>query len=196
MRDPGALDAAEQALRADGVVLLPTDTVYGIAALPDSAGAMEQLYALKGRPTSVPIAILVASRGQAEQLAANIPDPAARVMDAFWPGPLTVVVAARDADRQGGQSTVGIRCPAHDFVRELARRTGPLAVTSANRHGEATPVEAHEAAAALDGDVALVVDGGPCEGTGSTVVDGTDPALPVLREGPILREEIAGAALR
>src|SRR5262249_4889913 len=115
MRDAGAVDAAERALRADGVVLLPTDTVYGIAALPDSARAMEQLYALKGRPASVPIAILVASRAQAEQLAAAIPDPAARVMDAFWPGPLTVVLAAHDADGQGGRPTVGVRCPAHDF---------------------------------------------------------------------------------
>jgi tRNA threonylcarbamoyl adenosine modification protein (Sua5/YciO/YrdC/YwlC family) len=196
MRDTGALDAAERALRADGVVVLPTDTVYGIAALPDSAEAMEQLYALKGRPPSMPIAILVASRAQAEQLAAAVPDPAARVMDAFWPGPLTVVLAARHADGQRGQRTVGVRCPAHDFVRELARRTGPLAVTSANPHGEATPVQAEDAAAALDGDVSLVVDGGPCDGTASTVVDGTDPAVPVLREGPIRREEIASAALR
>jgi tRNA threonylcarbamoyl adenosine modification protein (Sua5/YciO/YrdC/YwlC family) len=196
MRDAGAVDAAERALRADGVVLLPTDTVYGIAALPDSAAAMAQLYALKGRPASVPIAILVASRAQAEQLAATVSGPAARVMDAFWPGPLTVVVAAHDADGRGGRPTVGVRCPAHEFVQELARRTGPLAVTSANRHGEATPVDAYDAAKALDGEVALIVDGGPCDGTASTVIDGTDPALPVLRQGPIRQEEIASAALR
>jgi L-threonylcarbamoyladenylate synthase len=196
MRDAGAVDAAERALRADGVVLLPTDTVYGIAALPDSPRAMEQLYALKGRPASVPIAILVASRAQAEQLAAAVPDPAARVMDAFWPGPLTVVLTAHEADGQDGRPTVGVRCPAHDFVRELARRTGPLAVTSANRHGGATPVAAYDAADVLDGDIALIVDGGPCDGTASTVIDGTDPALPVLRQGPIRQEEIASAALR
>ena len=148
---------------------------------------------LKGRPGSMPIAILVASRAQAETLAADIAGPAALAMDAFWPGPLTVVLAARDP---GGQPTVGVRCPAHDFVRRLAQRIGPLAVTSANRHGEPTPVEAHEAAAVLAGDVALVVDGGPCEGVASTVIDGTDPTLPVLRQGPIRREDILDAALR
>ncbi len=197
--DAGALDAAERALRGGAVVLLPTDTVYGIAALPDSDAAMEQLYALKGRPASVPIAILVASPEQAADLAATVPAAAARAMDAFWPGPLTVVLDARDphgSDGQDGRPTVGVRCPAHDFVRDLARRVGPLAVTSANRHGEPTPVAADDAANALDGEVALVVDGGPCDGTASTVIDGTDLALPVLREGPIRRQEILDAALR
>ena len=197
--DAGALDAAERALRTGAVVLLPTDTVYGIAALPDSDPAMEQLYALKGRPASVPIAILVASPEQAADLAATVPAAAARAMDAFWPGPLTVVLDARDPQGPDGQEsrpTVGVRCPAHDFVRDLARRVGPLAVTSANRHGEPTPVAADDAANGLDGEVALVVDGGPCDGTASTVIDGTDQALPVLREGPIRRQEILDAALR
>jgi L-threonylcarbamoyladenylate synthase len=104
---------------------------------------------------------------------------------------LTVVLARRDGD-----GTVGVRCPDHDFVRALAARVGPLAVTSANRHRESTPAEARDAAASLDGDVDLVIDGGPCPGTASTVVDVTDPSMPVLREGQIRREQIVAAALR
>jgi L-threonylcarbamoyladenylate synthase len=189
--EPGALDAAERALRAEQVVVLPTDTVYGLAAAAGSAHAVEQLYVLKGRPQSVPIALLVAARDQVAQLAGPIPPEAERLMDAFWPGPLTVVLSRLDGD-----GTVGVRCPDRDFVRSLAARAGPLAVTSANRHGDDTPTTASDAARSLSGEVALVIDGGPCLGAASTVVDGMDPSLPVLREGPVRREQIVVAALR
>jgi tRNA threonylcarbamoyl adenosine modification protein (Sua5/YciO/YrdC/YwlC family) len=205
--DARALDAAERALRGGRAIVLPTDTVYGLAALPDSAPAMDELYALKDRPPSMPIAVLVASADQAIALAAGVPAPAEKLMAAFWPGPLTLVLATRDGDRgdggdghgggeRSGRPTVGVRCPDHEFVRALARRVGPLAVTSANRHGQPTPPGADEAARSLSGPVALVVDGGPCEGIASTVVDTTDPALPLLREGSIRREQVVDAALR
>lgn len=186
LHDPSALDAAEQALRAGGAIVLPTDTVYGLAALPEF---VDQLYALKGRPESVPIAVLVASIEQAQTLV-RVPDPARRVADALWPGPLTLVLETLD-----GQSTLGVRCPDHQFVRDLARRVGALSTTSANRHGEVTPPTAVDAAAALEGDVALVIDGGPVHGVASTVVDACDETLTILREGPISAERVRAAAL-
>lgn len=185
--DPAALDRTVTALRDGGAVVLPTDTVYGVGTLPDQ---VDQLFALKGRPDSVPIAVLVGSVDQARSLVA-VPDAARRLADAFWPGPLTIVL-----ERLDGDGTLGVRCPDHPFVRAVADELGPLAVTSANRHGEATPVDAAGAAAALAGDVALVVDGGPCAGTASTVVDATSDVLTVLREGPISPEQIEAAALR
>jgi tRNA threonylcarbamoyl adenosine modification protein (Sua5/YciO/YrdC/YwlC family) len=191
--DAEALDAAEQALRAERVIVLPTDTVYGLAALPSSAGAVDDLYSLKDRPASMPIAMLVASPEQVSKLAGQVSSSAGRLMEAFWPGPLTIVLAAREGE---ARATVGVRCPDHDFVRALARRVGPLAVTSANRHGELPPASALDAARSLTGEVALVVDGGPCDGLASTVVDATDPSLPVLREGSIRREQIEDVALR
>jgi len=187
LHDPSALDAAEAALRVGGAIVLPTDTVYGLAALPEF---VDQLYALKGRPESVPIAVLVASTEQAQTLV-RVPDPARRVADTLWPGPLTLVLETLD-----GQSTLGVRCPDHQFVRDLARRVGALSTTSANRHGEVTPPTATEAAASLEGAVALVVDGGPCHGVASTVVDACDETLTILREGPISAEQVRAAALR
>jgi tRNA threonylcarbamoyl adenosine modification protein (Sua5/YciO/YrdC/YwlC family) len=190
---PGTLDVAERTLRSERAIVMPTDTVYGLAALPGSGRAVDELYALKDRPESMPIALLVASSDQVSALAASVPPAAERLMKAFWPGPLTLVLAGREGQ---GQATVGVRCPDHPFVRDLARRTGPLAVTSANRHGQPTAVTAVDAADSLTGDVALVVDGGPCAGVASTVVDVTDPGLPLLRKGSIRREEITRVALR
>lgn len=186
LHDPSALDAAEEALRAGAAIVLPTDTVYGLAALPDH---VDQLYRLKGRPDSVPIAVLIESVEQARTLV-RVPAAAERVAAALWPGPLTLVLETLD-----GQSTLGVRCPDHQFVRELARRVGPLSTTSANRHGEVTPPTAAAAAAALDGVVALVIDGGPCHGVASTVVDACDETLTILREGPISAEQVRAAAL-
>jgi L-threonylcarbamoyladenylate synthase len=185
--DPAALDLAVAALRAGEPIVVPTDTVYGLATLPSATSV---LYALKGRPDSVPIAVLVESFDQAAAVV-EMNGVAARLARAFWPGPLTIV-----RPRLDGAGTLAVRCPDHGFIHLLARRVGPLSVTSANRHGEATPPEARDAAASLAGDVALVVDGGACRGTASTVVDATEPELTVVRAGPITEEEIRAAALR
>jgi len=187
LQDPGALEAAAAALRGGEAIVLPTDTVYGLAALPEF---VDRLYALKGRPDSMPIAVLVASMDQARTLV-RVPVAAERVADAFWPGPLTLVLETLD-----GRSTLGVRCPDHPFVRDLARRVGALSTTSANRHGEVTPPTATEAAASLAGEVALVIDGGPRDGVASTVVDACDETLTILRDGPISEEQVRAAALR
>jgi L-threonylcarbamoyladenylate synthase len=185
--DPTALDAAEEAIRAGSAVVVPTDTVYGLAALPSS---MEALYSLKGRPESLPIAVLVESLDQAASVV-EASDVVGLLARAFWPGPLTIV-----GHRVDGEGTLGVRCPDHDFIRALARRVGPLSVTSANRHGDPTPAEARTAAASLAGDVALVIDGGPSRGVASTVVDATGALLTVIRVGPITEEQVRAAALR
>jgi L-threonylcarbamoyladenylate synthase len=183
--DPDAVRLAAAALRAGGAVVLPTETVQGLAALPSVPGATDRLFALKGRPADVALALLVADVDQAASVA--VLDAAERrVVDACWPGPLTVVVWRRadvSLDLGGDPSTVGVRCPDHAFVRALAAVAGPLATTSANAHGRPTPASARDAAASLDGDVALVVDGGPCTGVPSTVVDLTGIAPRILRAG-------------
>ena len=186
LHDARALDSAEAALQGGDAVVLPTDTVYGLAALPEF---VDVLRALKGRPESMPIAVLVDSIAQARTLVA-LPAAAERVAAAFWPGPLTLVLPTTDRS-----STLGVRCPDDEFVRSLAARVGPLSVTSANRHGEPTPPTAAEAAASLAGPVGVVIDDGPRTGVASTVVDVCDDTLTILREGPISAEQIRAAAL-
>src|SRR5438067_644344 len=188
-----ALAEAARVLAGGLVVALPTDTVYGVAVDPTVAGALGRLFATKGRPREVAVAVLVADGAQATSVAATLPDRARRLVARFWPGGLTVVVARRpgfDVDLGGDPATVGVRCPAHDAVRDLCRRVGPLAVTSANRHGEPTPATAHEVAAVVGDRVALVLDGGECAGAPSTVVDCTGAPPALLREGAISWREI------
>ncbi len=175
---PGALDAAAAALENGEAIVLPTDTVYGVACLP---GHEDLLYALKDRPAAVPIAVLVASAEQAEAAAGQpLPAEAQRLAARFWPGPLTLVVPGP------GGGTIGVRCPNYPFVLRLAARVGPIATTSANRHGAPTPATAAEAAEALAGPgPSLVLDGGPCGAVASTVVDVSATTPRVLREGAL-----------
>jgi L-threonylcarbamoyladenylate synthase len=173
------------ALRRGTVVVIPTDTVYGLAARADDADAMARLFALKGRDADKSIAVLVADLGQARSLTTHRLDRFAP----FWPGPLTVVVP-RIADAKlyigTDDSTVGIRCPDDAFVRRLALEVGPIAASSANESGAPTPATAAEIAV-LFPSIALVVDGGPRRGVASTVIDATvDPPV-VLRPGALTR---------
>jgi L-threonylcarbamoyladenylate synthase len=185
--DPVALEAAVEALRRGEAIVLPTDTVYGLAALPTVPGAIDRLFALKGRPDDQPVALLVGEHRQVGALAR--PSREARALAArFWPGPLTVVLPRLDGldlGLGGAATTVGVRWPDHAVVVALARAVGPLATTSANRTGQPTPPDAVDAAAGLDGEVGVILDGGPCAGLPSTVVDytGADPVI--LREGAL-----------
>lgn len=187
--DPSAIVRAVSVLGAGGTVLLPTDTVYGIAALPSVVGATERLFALKGRADDHPLAVLVADVDQAWSLAESLPEPIARRLVAHWPGPLTVVLrrsaGAREMALGGNGDTIGVRCPDHDLVRSLARRVGPIVTTSANRSGTPTPPDAASAAASLLGPVDLIVDGGPAGTLASTVIDATVDPWRVLRQGAV-----------
>ena len=171
------------ALRRGTVVVIPTDTVYGLAARADDSDAMARLFALKGRDADKSIAVLVGDLGQARSLTTHRLDRFAP----FWPGPLTVVVPrVADAKLYLGtdDSTVGIRCPDDAFVRRLALEVGPIAATSANESGAPTPATAREIAA-LFPSVQIVVDGGPRHGAASTVIDATvDPPV-ILRAGAL-----------
>jgi tRNA threonylcarbamoyl adenosine modification protein (Sua5/YciO/YrdC/YwlC family) len=190
------VDEVVAVLRDGGSVVLPTDTLYGVAVRADLPGAVDALAALKDRAAEQPVAVLVASLRQAE-VVGEVPDWVRPVAERWWPGALTLVLRRRaglDWDLGDPAATVGVRVPDHDLVRALAAEVGPLATTSANRHGRPTPTTAAEAAKALTTAPDLVIDGGPCEGAASTVVDATGDAPVVLREGPISAEEIQAVA--
>jgi L-threonylcarbamoyladenylate synthase len=181
-------DAAIDALRGGQAIVLPTDTVYGIAVLASVAGSTQQLFSIKERPADVPLPVLVADAQQGFALWEEVPAVAHGLVGAWWPGKLTIVLpraASFTADIGGAGRTVGVRAPAHHVPRALAARLGPLVTTSANRHGRPTPATAAAVAAELGDRVALVIDGGVCDGAPSTVVDCTGGAVRVLREGAI-----------
>ena len=183
--DSRAIDRAACALTQGLLVILPTETVYGIAADPRVDGAVEKLYPAKGRPEGKPLPILVADAGQIEREGGRWNVEAGRLADAFWPGPLTIVL-----ETAGG--TTGFRVPDHQVVRMLLRALhSGLAVTSANRSGEPPALSALDAARAVGAHAALVLDAGPSPGgVPSTVVRVTSGEVEVLREGAIHREEI------
>jgi L-threonylcarbamoyladenylate synthase len=194
----GLVDEVVRALEGGGVVVLPTDTVYGFVARGADPEATAALFALKGRGEGVPLAVLCASADQVLGIAVPAePAAVAAVAARWWPGPLTLVLPRRaGADLHLGEpaTTVGVRVPADDRLRAVARRVGPLAASSANRHGEPVVGTAQEATAAFGGEVALVVDGGPLGDRSSTVVDATGWPWVVLREGPIDGDEICAVA--
>lgn len=183
------LDAIVAALEGGGVVVLPTDTVYGLAALATDAAATNRLFAVKGRTADVPLAVLCAS---AEQALALVDEPVApgvaAVAERWWPGPLTLVVPRRPGVRLHlgePHDTIGLRVPDDELIRAVAGRVGPIAATSANRHGLPPAVTAQEAREQLGPGVDLVIDGGRREGRSSTVIDATTQPWRVLRGGPL-----------
>lgn len=195
-----AVDVVERVvavLRSGGVVVLPTDTVYGVAALPADAAAVDAVFAMKGRGADVPMAVLCADVEQALGLAETSAARELRaVADRWWPGPLTVVLPRRAGlGYHLGQpdTTIGLRVPDHALVHAVALAAGPIATTSANRHGEPTAVTAAEAGTALGPGVGLIVDGGRLEGRSSTVLDAVARPWRVLREGPIPAESLLGS---
>lgn len=189
-----ALDEAMAVLGSGGTVVLPTDTVYGLAALPSVDGATQALFDLKDRSRDHPLAVLVADLDQALELVSFHEPAVGRWMAELWPGPLTIVLRrsplASGLALGGGPETIGIRCPDHSFVRALAAEVGPIATTSANRSGEPTPTTAGEAAASLVGAADLVVDGGPAGTLASTVVDASGPRWTIVREGAITADHL------
>ena len=191
------VDEIVAVLERGGVVVLPTDTVYGLAALASSPAAVERVFELKGRQADVPIAVLCASADQALELAEPVAG-ADRVAARFWPGPLTLVLPRRaglDLHLGEPEHTIGLRVPDHELVRAVAARVGPIAATSANRHGAPTPPTAHEAGASLVGEPDLVVDGGRLDATASTVIDATTTPWTALRSGPIDAAEVIAAGI-
>jgi L-threonylcarbamoyladenylate synthase len=189
--DPqGAVQIAAAALEAGRVIALATDTVYGLAARVDDAEAIRQIYELKGRPVDRRTAVLVADVAQAAGLV-EMDGLASRLALRFWPGPVTIVAARRSSTAAGvgDRTTIGVRCPDDDVVRAIAARVGPLAATSANRHGMAPPVSA-AAVSEIFPSIGVVIDGGDRSGGSSTVVRVDGDELTVVREGPVSEARI------
>ena len=190
------VQAAATALARGAIVAVPTDTVYGLAADPFRTGAADRVFALKRRPRDLDLPVLVADEEQALSLATGVPPAARRLIDRFWPGPLTVVLPRRPevaADLGADEATVGLRCPAHPVPLALCRATGPLATTSANLHGQPPLTTAAEVAATFGDSVPVVLDGGVCAGAPSTVVDCTGEEPKLLRAGRIPWDEVRAA---
>lgn len=195
--DPAGIAEGAAVLRAGGLVAVPTETVYGLAARADSAAAVAAIYRAKGRPDFNPLIVHVADLAHAQGLA-RFDERALALAERFWPGPLTLVLPRRDdaglaAAVTAGLPTLALRCPAHPAMRALLRETGlSLAAPSANRSGAVSPTTARHVAASLGARVDLILDGGACAaGIESTIVAVRERGWQVLRPGPIAVEEIA-----
>ncbi len=196
--DPRAITWAAERLATGGVIAFPTDTVYGIAASLGRGEALRRVFAVKGRPTDRPLPVLLASVDALNRVALDLDPKVALLLERYWPGPLTVVVPARDGmpdEVIGPGGTVGTRVPNHPLaIRLLERAGGALAVTSANRSGSVPACTAPEVAEALGDALDLLIDGGPAPGgVPSTVIAFTGDDLIVLREGAIPARELIGA---
>jgi L-threonylcarbamoyladenylate synthase len=197
--DPGAIGTAVEALERGDLVGIPTETVYGVCALPNEQ-SVERLIAAKQRSSEKGIQLLVDSLEQVSALAV-VTAAAEQLAARFWPGGLTIVLERRaDVDVTpllgGGRPTLGLRLPDHDVPRALARRLGPIAASSANISGHPDATTAALVAAALGDELAVILDDGPVRGgTPSTVVDCSDASAPprVLREGAISAADITAA---
>lgn len=197
-RDPASVAAAAQALRAGELVGLPTETVYGLGADAASEAAVARIFAAKGRPSDHPLIVHVADATGVEHFAREVPVFARKLMQAFWPGPLTLILPRRPevgAAAAGGQDSIGLRCPEHPVAHALllaARELGVhgVAAPSANQFGRVSPTTAAHVQGEF-GDDLLILDGGPCEvGIESTIIDCTRGAPVLLRPGRITREQI------
>jgi len=190
--DPAGIARAAELLRGGGLVALPTETVYGLAARADSDEAVARIYRAKGRPDFNPLIVHVANLANAERLA-EFGDEARALADAHWPGPLTLVLPRRRAATlapavSAGLPTLALRCPAHPAMQAVLAATGlPLAAPSANRSGFVSPTTADHVLATLDGRIDAVLDAGPCAaGLESTIVAVRErDRLEVLRPGPV-----------
>ena len=204
---PESIAQAADLLRAGGLVGLPTETVYGLAADAENAAAVAAIFAAKGRPSDHPLIVHVADVAGIDRFAASVPAFARRLVAAFWPGPLTLILPRRDAvaaAAAGGQPSVGLRCPSHPVAQALlraceARGVHGLAAPSANRFGRVSPTTAAHVESEFDelpqGGRLLVLDGGACAvGIESTIVDCTRGAPVLLRPGLVTREQIEAAA--
>jgi L-threonylcarbamoyladenylate synthase len=182
-----------------GVVVVPTDTVYGLAARPDRPDAVRAVYRIKERPAALPLPILAASLDQVRALGVSVTDAAAVLAGRWWPGPLTLAfgfaAAAPRPDWLAGRDEVAVRVPDLDSLRALLEHTGVLLTTSANPHGQPTARACVDVAAQLGDDVTLALDGGELDEVPSTLVNVHHLQVSVEREGAIARHEILRALL-
>ena len=195
--DPAAIAEAARVIQAGGLVGFPTETVYGLGANAASDSAVAGIFSAKGRPSDHPLIVHVADSGQVLDYAASVPPFASRLMQAFWPGPLTLILPRRAGVARaaaGGQDSIGLRCPAHPVAQALLKAcaTG-VAAPSANRFGRVSPTTARHVAEEFGGGL-LVLDGGACAvGIESSIVDCTRGRPVLLRPGVLTRAQLEAA---
>ena len=193
------LERGAQILRAGGLVALPTETVYGLGANALDAAAVGRIFAAKERPAWDPVIVHIANAKMLEGLVEEVPERARRLMEAFWPGPLTLLLrrtAAVPDAVTAGRPLVGVRMPAHPVALEVIRRAGiPVAAPSANRFGRVSPTTAAHVLEDLDGRIDAVLDAGPAvHGVESTVLDASRSPMLIYRPGAVTAEQIRAVA--
>jgi L-threonylcarbamoyladenylate synthase len=195
--DPRTFQAAAEILARGGLVAFPTDTVYGLGTLVFDGPAVERIYAAKQRPVEKAIPVLIGTPDDLPRIVPSVPVVAERLASRFWPGPLTLVLPKRPeipVSVSAGE-TIGVRIPDHPVARRLLSQAGPMAVTSANLSGQASPCTADEVLQQLNGRIDLVIDGGRTPGgVPSTVVDCLGTELKILRAGPLSLDQLLAAA--
>lgn len=195
---PEAVQRSLTVLASGGLVAFPTDTVYGLAASAFDAQAIERLFLAKERQTEKAIPVLLANLTDLEKVTFDMPDHARRLVEKFWPGPLTLVVRRHPnlPENISPYPTIGVRMPDHPVALAILRASGPLAVTSANLSGFPSPTRADQVLEQLNGRIDLIIDGGATYGgVPSTVVDCTGPTPKILRAGPITQTNLDQALL-
>ena len=197
--DEKGLAAAAALLRSGALVAFPTETVYGLGARAYDAAAARRVYRAKGRPSDNPLIVHVSDENMLAEVVLRVTPLARRLIDAFWPGPLTLILeksARVPSAVTAGSSTVAVRCPGHPAARALIRALGePIAAPSANRSGRPSPTTAAHVLRDLRGKIPLILDGGPCrKGLESAIVDARGKRPVLLRHGTITGAQIARAA--
>jgi L-threonylcarbamoyladenylate synthase len=193
--DASVLEEAATVIRGGGIVAVPTDTLYGLAADPFSAAAVERVFAIKARSAERALPLIAADITQVENRLGPLPPAGQRLAAAYWPGPLTLLVprpSTLAADVTGGLDQVGVRVPAHAVARELCRVCGgPLTATSANLSGAPASADPDEVARTMGEGVGLLLDAGPTAGgPPSTIVDVSGRAIRLVRPGAIPWEDV------
>ena len=194
-QDANTAEAAAEVIKKGGLVAIPTETVYGLGADGLDEAAVAKIFEAKGRPQDNPLILHISGPEQIELFCHHIPQKAYDLAERFWPGPLTIVLPARESVPKrttGGLSTVAVRCPDCDVTREIIRLSGvPIAAPSANLSGKPSTTTAEHVRHDHDGRIDMIVDGGPCRvGVESTIVDLTEARPRLLRPGGITPEQL------
>ena len=189
------IDECVKALRAGSVIGIPTETVYGLAAIATNSSAINLVFAIKERPTSHPLILHIADVSMLDDWATNISSEARALCKKFWPGPLTLILHKSDkvlTEVTGGRDTVAIRCPNHSVTTKLLKKLNDAVVApSANKFGKVSPTTAKHVVNDLGSDISIVLDGGDCSiGLESTIIDCTTTPPQLLRTGAITAEQI------
>ena len=190
------INYASSVLKRGGMVIFPTDTVYGIGVCANKKDGIKDIYRVKKRSKAKSIIVLICHKQDVNKFAAHVPEGTKKLMKTFWPGALTIVFKAKNNKKYGIMSdTIGIRMPANKIALSLIRKTGPLATSSANISGEQSVNSAGALSARLKRRVNMIINGGKSlYGRESTIIDATTQTFRVLREGAIKKEELSAFA--